>query len=179
MDPIKTAATTPAIELEFSISGGRCAFLAGEKIAFRITASTSSYIAILSYQSDGRRLVVYPNIWDRGSLIPAHTPVEIPEPGSEFELESGPPFGTDLVEVVAFHSKEDLALLLLDLGDFLPDPSYGPRPDPVAAHAPSGRASILVGSFPAHGHGFKLPACIDSAPRPANRIHADGQSLAV
>ena len=179
MDPIKTAATTPAIELEFSISGGRCAFLAGEKIAFRLTASSPSHIAILSHQSDGRRIVVYPNIWDQGSLIPADTPVEIPEPGSGFELESGPPFGTDLVELVAFHSKEDLARLLLDLGDSSPDPSYSPRPDPVAAHAPSGRASLLVGSFPAHGHGFKLPACIDSAPGAGIRIHADSHSLEV
>lgn len=164
MDPIKTSSTKPAIDLEFSISGGRCAFLASEKITFRITASSPSHIAILSHQSDGRRMVVYPNIWDRGRLIPADTPVEIPEPGSGFELESGPPFGTDLVEVVAFHSKEDLSSLLFDLGNSSPASSCGPRPDPVAAHAPSGRASLLVSSFPGHGRGSKLPACIDSAP---------------
>jgi hypothetical protein len=178
MNPTIPSAQQLVTELEFSISNGRCAFLAGEKISFRIAATRASHIAILSHQSDGRRLVLFPNIWEHDCFIPAGTPVEIPWQGSGFELESGPPFGTDLVEAVAFDSKESLASLLLDLGT-PPPVAAGPRPDPVTARAPAARASLLVGSFPSSGPGpaLKRPACIDSAPGAGSRTHAHSHAI--
>jgi hypothetical protein len=178
MNPAIPTAPPPVTELEFSISNGRCAFLAGEKISFRIKASKPSHIAILIHQSDGRRVVAFPNIWDRDTFLPAGTPVEIPRRESGFDIESGPPFGTDLVEAVAFDSKESLASLLLDLRT--PPPlAAGPRPDPVTARAPAARASLLVGSFPSSGPdpALKRPACIDSAPGAGPRTHAHGHAI--
>jgi len=163
MDAANAVAAPHRIELELSVSGGRCAFLAGEKISLRVTASAPAHIAILIHQSDGRRVVAFPNAWDRDSYIPGGGALEIPRPGSFFELESGPPFGTDLVEAIAFPSKEALTRMLrcLALSPSLP---AGPLPDPLGTHAPSGHTSLLLGSFasPGTGPALKRPACIGS-----------------
>jgi hypothetical protein len=155
MHPAATQSTTPVTTLDFSVVGGRCAFLEGEKITFRLAVTSPAFIAIIHYQADGRKALVFPNHWDTGALVPEGVAIEIPGADSEFEIESGAPFGIDHLEAVAFHTQEELALYLRDITQASSAAQNTLTEDtPV----PAARASLFLGSFPATSEGHTLLA---------------------
>jgi len=89
-------------------------FRAGEKIAFKIEAEKDCHIAVFCHQNDGSTVLLFPNIWNRNTFIKAGQTIDIPgKVRKNFEIEAGPPFGSDIVQIIActrkntFHSKMD------------------------------------------------------------------------
>ena len=85
----------------FTVDGKR-AYAGGENISFRVRSTQEAYIAVLCHQNDGTTIVLFPNRWCSNTLIPANKAIDIPGTHkSGFEIEIGPPFGSDVVEVIA------------------------------------------------------------------------------
>jgi hypothetical protein len=92
----------------FTVDGKR-AYAGGENIAFRVRSTQEAHIAVLCHQSDGTTVVLFPNRWCSNTLIPANKTIDIPGTHkSGFEIEIGPPYGSDVVEVIACTKPSEL-----------------------------------------------------------------------
>jgi hypothetical protein len=92
----------------FTVDGKR-AYASGETVAFRVRSARECHIAVLCHQSDGTTVVLFPNRFARNTLIPANKAIDIPGTHkSGFEIEIGPPYGSDVVEVIACTQPSEL-----------------------------------------------------------------------
>jgi len=92
----------------FTVDGKR-AYASGETVAFRVRSARECHIAVLCHQSDGTTVVLFPNRFSRNTLIPANKAIDIPGTHkSGFEIEIGPPYGSDVVEVIACTQPSEL-----------------------------------------------------------------------
>jgi len=84
-------------------------FKSGEKIRFKIRSAKNCNIAVFCHQSDGSTVLLFPNNWNDNTLIKANSDVFIPEnTNKNFEIEVGPPFGSDIVQVIASTQASEL-----------------------------------------------------------------------
>jgi hypothetical protein len=96
-------------QVEIFTVDGRRAYAEKETISFRVRSARECHIAVLCHQIDGTTVVLFPNRWSRNTLIPANKPIDIPGTHkSGFEIEIGPPFGSDVVEVIACTQPSEL-----------------------------------------------------------------------
>jgi hypothetical protein len=92
----------------FTVDGKR-AYAGGETIAFRVRSTQEAHIAVLCHQNDGTTVVLFPNKYSSNTLIPANKAIDIPGTHkSGFEIEIGPPYGSDVVEVIACTKPSEL-----------------------------------------------------------------------
>jgi hypothetical protein len=95
--------------IEIFTTDGKRAYAGGENIAFRVRSTQECHIAVLCHQSDGTTVVLFPNRWSSNTLIPANKSIDIPGTHkSGFEIEIGPPYGSDVVEVIACTQPSEL-----------------------------------------------------------------------
>ena len=95
--------------IEIFTLDGRRAYPEKETISFRVRGARECHIAVLCHQSDGTTVVLFPNRFSRNTLIPANKAIDIPGTHkSEFEIEVGPPYGSDVVEVIACSQPSEL-----------------------------------------------------------------------
>jgi hypothetical protein len=74
-----------------------------------VRAAQSCHVAVVCHQSDGRSVVLFPNRWASNTQIPAHAIIDVPGTHrSGFEIQTGPPFGSDVVEVIACSAASEL-----------------------------------------------------------------------
>jgi hypothetical protein len=84
----------------FTVDGKR-AYEAGDCVSFRVRSARPCHIAVLCHQADGTTVVLFPNRWCTDTFIPANTTIDIPGTRkSGFEVQIGPPFGSDVIEVI-------------------------------------------------------------------------------
>lgn len=77
-------------------------FCAGETISYRIASPVGCHVAVFCHQLDGSTVVLFPNPFSKNTWVPADRPVDIPGPAkSGFEIVVGPPFGGDVVQIIA------------------------------------------------------------------------------
>jgi len=92
----------------FTVDGLR-AFAEKDNVSFRVRSARECHIAVLCHQSDGTTVVLFPNRFSRNTLIPANKAIDIPGTHkSGFEIEIGPPYGSDVVEVIACTQPSEL-----------------------------------------------------------------------
>jgi hypothetical protein len=92
----------------FTVDGKR-AYAAGETVAFRVRAERDCHVAVICHQSDGTSVVLFPNRWAGNTLVTAGKPMDVPGTHkSGFEIEIGPPYGSDVVEVLACSQPSEL-----------------------------------------------------------------------
>ncbi len=92
----------------FTVDGKR-AYAEKENISFRVRSTEECHIAVLCHQSDGTSVVLFPNRFCSNTQIPANKAIDIPGTHkSGFEIEIGPPFGSDVVEVIACSKATEL-----------------------------------------------------------------------
>jgi hypothetical protein len=92
----------------FTVDGKR-AYAEKENISFRVRSVEDCHIAVLCHQSDGTTVVLFPNRFSSNTQIPANKAIDIPGTHkSGFEIEIGPPFGSDVVEVIACSKATEL-----------------------------------------------------------------------
>ena len=95
--------------LEIFTVDGKRAYEGGENIAFRVRSTQEAHITVLCHQNDGTTIVLFPNRWCSNTLIPANKAIDIPGTHkSGFEIEIGPPYGSDVVEVIACTQPSEL-----------------------------------------------------------------------
>jgi hypothetical protein len=96
-------------QVEVFTADGKRGYAEGETVSFRVRSAEECHIAVLCHQSDGNTVVLYPNRFASDTLIPANKPIDVPGTHiSGFEIVIGPPFGSDVVEVIACSKPSDL-----------------------------------------------------------------------
>jgi hypothetical protein len=96
-------------QVEVFTTDGKRAYAEGETVSFRVRAAEECHIAVLCHQSDGTCVVLVPNRLASNTLIPANKPIDVPGTHkSGFEIQIGPPYGSDVVEVIACSKPSEL-----------------------------------------------------------------------
>jgi hypothetical protein len=87
----------------------RRAFKQGEVVSFRVRSDRDCFVAVYCHQSDGSSVLLFPNNWQRSTFVPAGKAIDIPGTQKHgFEIEIGPPFGSDVVQVIACTSEREI-----------------------------------------------------------------------
>ena len=73
----------------------------GEKLAAEFTAEREAHLYLIYHQADGKSLLLFPNEARRENRIAAKETVIIPPPGQDFRFRIRPPFGTEVLQVIA------------------------------------------------------------------------------
>lgn len=95
--------------LEFFTTDTRRAFKKGEVVSFRVRSDRDCFVAVYCHQSDGSSVLLFPNNWQRSTFVPAGKAVDIPGTQKHgFEIEIGPPYGSDVVQVIACTSEREI-----------------------------------------------------------------------
>ena len=96
-------------QVEVFTTDGKRAYPEGDFVSFRVRAAEECHIAVLCHQSDGTCVVLFPNRFASNTLIPANKPIDVPGTHkSGFEIQIGPPFGSDVVQVIACSKQSEL-----------------------------------------------------------------------
>lgn len=96
-------------QVEVFTTDGKRAYAEGETVSFRVRASEECHIAVLCHQTDGTTVVLFPNRYASNTLIPPNKPIDVPGTHkSGFEILISPPFGSDVVEVIACSKPSEL-----------------------------------------------------------------------
>ena len=96
-------------QVEVFTTDGKRAYAEGETVSFRVRASEECHIAVLCHQTDGTTVVLFPNRYASNTLIPPNKPIDVPGTHkSGFEIVISPPFGSDVVEVIACSKPSEL-----------------------------------------------------------------------
>lgn len=88
--------------LEVYTPDTRRVFKEGEVVAFRVRSEVDCHVAVYCHQADGSSVLLFPNHWQRDTFVPAGKAIDIPGTRKHgFEIKITPPFGSDVVQVLA------------------------------------------------------------------------------
>jgi hypothetical protein len=73
----------------------------GESLFVEVVAEQDAHIYVIYEQADGKKFQIFPNSIQRNNWVTAKTPVVIPSRDDQFRWRIGPPFGKEVVRVVA------------------------------------------------------------------------------
>lgn len=72
-----------------------------DKLAIEFTAEQESFLYLLYHQADGTTLLLFPNEQRSDNRIAAKKSVSVPAPDEEFRFRVRPPFGKEVLQVIA------------------------------------------------------------------------------
>jgi len=102
--------------LNIEPNNNRSTFYNGEKISFNVKADQSCYIAVFVVQADDSVVVLFPNKHTASSLIQSGSSVKIPaESDDVVYIEVSPPFGVDVIQVIACTTHSELHRFIEDM----------------------------------------------------------------
>ncbi len=88
--------------LEVFTPDTRRVFKEGEVVSFRVRSEVDCHVAVYCHQTDGSSVLLFPNHWQRDTFVPAGKAIDIPGTHKHgFEIKITPPFGSDVVQVLA------------------------------------------------------------------------------
>jgi predicted Ser/Thr protein kinase len=90
-------------------------FVQGEYVSIGFSTKEDAYAAVFVYAQDGRVTMLYPNDYAKGQQVKANVVNWVGGDDQKFRIKVVPPFGIDLIHVVAFRNLDDLNLLLDEL----------------------------------------------------------------
>jgi uncharacterized protein DUF4384 len=96
-------ATGPSntIHLEASFDRPSGLYANGEHIQLSVRSSEDAYITIVTVGPTGKVTQLFPNESQPQTLVRANTPLQVPASPSSAQIIVGPPFGSELIKVVA------------------------------------------------------------------------------
>ena len=95
--------------LEIATVDGKRGYAEGETVSFRCRSGHDTYIAVIDHQIDGSEILLFPNAFSSENYIPAGKAIDVPGTVKHgFEIQISPPFGSDVVQVIACTKKEEL-----------------------------------------------------------------------
>lgn len=80
----------------------------GEPMTVSVTAEKDCYVYLLYYLADGSSLCLYPNRLAKDNLLKGKVPMTYPARGANFAFRTRPPYGEELLQVVATTRPVDL-----------------------------------------------------------------------
>jgi hypothetical protein len=99
-------------------TSGRTDYRQGETIAFKVQAERDCHVAVVCHQADGTSVLLFPNAHNRDTFIPGGRVVEIPGTAKAgFEIFISPPFGSDVVQVIASTHKSALHQMAAEIAE--------------------------------------------------------------
>lgn len=88
--------------LEVYTPDTRRVFKEGERVSFRVRSEVDCHVAVYCHQSDGSTVLLFPNHWQRDTFVSGGSAMDIPGTRKHgFEIKITPPFGSDVVQVLA------------------------------------------------------------------------------
>jgi len=90
-------------------------FVEGDRIAIGFSVREAAYPLVLAYSQDGSVTLLYPNDFAKAKRVEADRMFWVGEDNNPFRIEVAPPFGRDVIHVMAFRRHEDLQLLIEEL----------------------------------------------------------------
>lgn len=87
-------------------------FVEGEFLSIGFSTKEDAYAAVFVYSQDGSVTMLYPNDYAKGKIVKANQMTWVGATDQKFRLQVAPPFGTDIIHVVAFRNPDDFKLLL-------------------------------------------------------------------
>jgi hypothetical protein len=95
--------------IEIHTVDGKRGYAEGETVSFRCRSGHDCYIAVIDHQIDGSEILLFPNAFNSENYIPAGKGIDVPGTVKHgFEIQISPPFGSDVVQVIACTRKEEL-----------------------------------------------------------------------
>jgi hypothetical protein len=76
-------------------------FREGDALALRVTCEIDAFLYILYQQADGKVYQIFPNTRQPNNRVPAKQTVQVPAKDDLFRWVVGPPFGKEVVKVIA------------------------------------------------------------------------------
>ncbi len=98
----------PNFGLTISTSDNERNYESGKILDLIVKSEKNCYIAVFCFQNDGTAVLLYPNMWVKNTFIQANKDIKVPGVSSDFEIVVGPPYGTDIIQVIASTSKSKL-----------------------------------------------------------------------
>ena len=96
--------------LEIATVDGKRGYAEGETVSFRCRSGHDAYIAVIDHQIDGSEILLFPNAFSSENYMPAGKAIDVPGTVKHgFEIQISPPFGSDVVQVIACTKKDELA----------------------------------------------------------------------
>lgn len=100
-------------DLQITTTDGKRGYAEGETVSFRVRANHDCYIAVIDNQIDGTGILLFPNGFNSENYLPAGKAIDVPGTVKHgFEIQISPPFGSDVVQVIACTKKEELQKVL-------------------------------------------------------------------
>lgn len=97
------------LPVELWVTSGRNNFQEGEKISFAVRTTKDCHIAVFCHQIDGSTVLLFPNRHCNSTRVAKDKVVGIPgEEKGKYYIEITPPFGGDIVQVIASTRKSAL-----------------------------------------------------------------------
>lgn len=95
--------------LQITTTDGKRGYAEGETVSFRVRADHDCYIAVIDNQVDGSGILLFPNGFNSENYLPAGKAIDVPGTVKHgFEIQISPPFGSDVVQVIACTRKDEL-----------------------------------------------------------------------
>ena len=100
-------------DLQITTTDGKRGYAEGETVSFRVRANHDCYIAVIDNQIDGTGILLFPNGFNSENYLPSGKAIDVPGTVKHgFEIQISPPFGSDVVQVIACTKKEELQKVL-------------------------------------------------------------------
>lgn len=108
--------------LSLATADGSLLYRDGETVSFSVKSEEDCFLILLDHQSDGTTVLLFPNRFQRDSLIRKGQPVQIPSPDDPaFRMTVGAPFGDDRIEAIASTRESELHERFETLVEGLPE----------------------------------------------------------
>jgi hypothetical protein len=98
------AGPTNTINLDASFDRPNGVYGNGERVRLTVRLSEDAYVTIVTVGPSGKVVQLFPNESQPQTLVRANAPLEIPASSGSAQIIVGPPFGSELIKVVATSS---------------------------------------------------------------------------
>ncbi|MCD6405839.1 MAG: DUF4384 domain-containing protein [Planctomycetes bacterium] len=100
-----------AAEIRVWTADGRTVYSQGEKIVFSFRSDRDCYLRLFNIRLDGSALMIFPNEFQRESLIKGGVTYRIPDADAPFQFLVTPPYGPEAVLALATTSRQSSGVL--------------------------------------------------------------------
>lgn len=97
----------PAFYAKVDVDHKNREYREGDRLKLNVVSEEDAYLYALYQQADGKIYQIFPNAGQKDNHVRAKTHVTFPSEGDRFVWKVGPPFGKELIKIVA--SKEPIA----------------------------------------------------------------------
>lgn len=83
-------------------------YLPGETVSLALRTTEDAWLTVLATDAQGRSTVVFPNALHPSGFVSANSLAQVPAPGANWQLTVNPPFGANMLTVIAASTEVDL-----------------------------------------------------------------------